>query len=287
MNTKIIKAGLAEYDQIKVDSYVDYLVKIESAKNKDGSLRNPWFKYKTDEELISNYKKVALDGLSIDGEHVTLQSQGIVYDYMAYKMKMLLVYPETLFDFGLVYKDDTFKFQKQSGKIIYQHEINNPFNQDEKDIIGAYVVISNKRGQFLTLLSKENIEKCRKVARTDTIWKAWYSEMSIKTAIKKAVKVHFADIYSNIETLDNENSDLELPLDVDIEDKGNIEQIKTLDELKKYYNKNKSRNAGVLKGFNKLVSNRKTEIEELEKKKAEEVLEAPKDDSIRQPGDEE
>ena len=59
MNTKIIKAGLAEYDQIKVDSYVDYLVKTESAKNKDGSLKNPWFKYKNDTNLVGYFKKVA------------------------------------------------------------------------------------------------------------------------------------------------------------------------------------------------------------------------------------
>lgn len=234
---------------------------------------------------MSFYKKVALDGLNIDGEHITLSSRGISYDYFAYRNLMYLRYPETTWDFGIVFKDDTFKFQKQSGKVIYTHDINNPFNQDENNIIGAYVVITNKRGQFLTLLSKENIDKCRKVAKTDNIWNQWYLDMALKTVIRKAVKIHFADMYQNVETLDNENSDLELPLDVDIKDKGNIEQITTLEELKKYYNENKGRNAGILQGFNKLVSIRKAEIEEINSKETKKDPEQNKDDSIREPGE--
>ena len=66
-------------------------------------------KYKSDAELVSSFKKVALDGLSIDGVHITLQSTGISYDYTAFKNKMLMVYPETLFDISLVYKDDEYK----------------------------------------------------------------------------------------------------------------------------------------------------------------------------------
>jgi len=278
MNTKITKAGLAEYDQIKVDSYIDYLVKSESAKNKDGSLKNPWFKYKTDEELISNYKKVALDGLDFDGVHITLQSTGVSYDYVAYKNKMYLVYPESLIDTALVYKDDTFNFQKQSGKVLYTHNINNPFNQEQDNIIGGYCCIKNKRGEFITLLSASNIEKHRKVAKTDTIWKSWFHEMCLKTLIKKACKQHFADIYQNIETLDNTGYDLEQPLGVSIEDKAAVEEITTLEKLKTFYQDNKGRNAGVLKDFNKLITERKAEIEK--------TLESPKDDSVRTPGQE-
>lgn len=285
MNIKTIKDALSEYDQDKVEVYIDYLRKLSIETKVDNKTpRNPWIKYKTDEELISFFKKVSLDGLDIDGVHITLQSQGVSYDYIALKNKMLLVYPETLFDLGLVYKDDTFKFQKQSGKVIYQHEINNPFNQNEKDIVGAYAVITNKRGQFLTLLSKDNIEKCRKVAKTDLIWSQWFHEMALKTIVKKAVKIHFADIYQNINTIDAENYDLELPLDVNIEDKSKIEAINTLEELKEYYHKNKGRNAGVLVGFNKLISKRKAEIEDIDKKKAEELKKEQKAEPEKEPG---
>ncbi|MCH7690785.1 MAG: recombinase RecT [candidate division Zixibacteria bacterium] len=75
------------------------------------------------------------------------------------------------------------------------------------------------------LLSKEDIEKHRKVARTDYIWQAWPKEMALKTVIKKACKQHFDDIYEGINEMDNENYDLDLPLDVDLKHKEAIEKI--------------------------------------------------------------
>lgn len=266
MNPKTIKESLSGFDHDTVDIYVAYLLKLQTEKNRKKELKNPWMAYKTDEDLIAAFKAVTKDGLALDGVHISITSLGVSYDYVAYKNKMLIVYPETIFDFGIVYKDDTFRFEKQSGKVVYSHNINNPFNQSEANVIGAYVVISNKRGEFLTLLSKENIDKCRKVARTDLIWKQWYNEMALKTAIKKAVKIHFSDIYSTVETLDNEQYDLDQPLGVDIKDKGDVEKITTLEKLGEFYHANKGRNAGCLEDFNKMVSARKAEIKEDEKR---------------------
>lgn len=280
MDIRNIKESLVKYEQ--VDAYTDYLTRLEKEKNKDKSLKNPWMKYKTDAELVAYFKKVAQDGLSIDGVHITLQSTGISYDYVAYKNKMYLSYPETLIDVMLVYKDDTFEFQKQSGKVVYSHNINNPFCQIDNNVIGGYCVIKNKRGEFITLLDKDKIEKHRKVAKTDAIWSRWFAEMCLKTLIKKAVRFHFADIFQNIETLDNTQYDLEAPLKVDIADKTAIEKIKTLEELKVYWNKNKGRNAGVLEDFTKLVTAKKAKII---KEKEQAKITAEIDDSIRQPGE--
>ncbi|MCK4827483.1 recombinase RecT [bacterium] len=287
MDIKIIKKALDGYDQAQVEVYTSYLTALASAKDKERQLKNPWMTYKKDAELITYFKKVAIDGLNFDGVHITLQSTGVSYDYIAYKNKMLLVYPETLFDVALVYKDDKFKFEKQSGRVSYTHEINNPFDQRQENIVGGYCVIKNKRGEFLTLLSAVNIAKHRKVAKTDTIWKAWFHEMCFKTLVKKACKQHFADMYQEIETLDNENYDLELPLDIDISVKAEIEKITTLDDLSRYYTDNKGKQAGVLEDFVKLLAKRKAEIVEEEKKKAEiENKKDDVDDSIRVPGQE-
>ena len=271
MDIKAIKNGLSDHDATKVEIYINYLAELSTVKDRNKKLKNPWFKYRTDEELINNFKKVATDGLSIDGEHITLQSTGISYDYIAFKNKMMITYPESIIDVGLVYKDDTFKFEKQSGKVVYTHQINNPFNQDENNIIGGYCVIKNKRGEFITILSKDNIEKHRKVARTDSIWKAWYHEKCLVVIIKKACKQHFQDIYQNIETIDNENYDLSKSLDVDIDDKASIESISTIEELRQYWKDHQGRNAGVLKEFNELLAKRKYEIESEESKQEKET----------------
>jgi hypothetical protein len=37
----------------------------------------------------------------------------------------------------------------------------------------------------------------------------WFTEMCLKTVIKKACKLHFGDIYTWIEEIDNENYDLD------------------------------------------------------------------------------
>ena len=261
MDIKAIKNGLSDYDTTKVEIYINHLVELSIAKDKHKKLKNPWFKYRTDQELINNFKKVAMDSLNFDGEHITLQSTGISYDYTAYKNKMMLTYPESIVDVALVYTDDIFKFEKRSGKVVYTHVITNPFNQDENNIIGGYCVIKNKRGEFITILSKNNIEKHRKVAKTDLIWKAWYHEKCMVVLIKKACKQHFQDIYQNIETIDNENYDLEQSVVVDIDDKASIESISTVEELRQYWKDHQGRNAGVLKEFNELLANRKCEIE--------------------------
>lgn len=269
MDINKITQALSNYDHLKVLAYTNYLKKIESAKNKDGTLKNSWMKYRSDEDFVSCFRQVVLDGLDFDGVHITLQPTGVSYDYIAYKNKMYLVYPESLIDVALVYKDDTFKFEKQSGKVVYVHNINNPFDQNQGDIIGGYCVIKNKRGEFITLLSKENIEKHRKVAKTDFIWQSWFHEMCLKTLIKKACKQHFADIFQNIETVDNENYDLEQPLGIDIKDKAAVEALESIPEIEQYWLNNKGRNSGVLKDFTKLCADRKAEIEKEAGKEAE------------------
>jgi len=265
MNTETIKKALEGNTPEHVTTYCGYINSLLTAKNNKGVLKNSWMAKRPDEYFVSAFKKVAIDGLVFDGVHITLQSTGISYDYIAFKNKMFIAYPESIVDVGLVYKADEFVFEKKSGSVGYVHKIGDPFGQTEKDIIGGYCVIKNKRGDFLTLLNRADIDKHRKTARTDYIWKSWFAEMALKTVIKKACKQHFADIYQNIETIDNNNYDLELPLDIDVEVKAEIEKIATKEALTKYYMDNKTnhpKNAGAL---HKLITERLKQINEAAK----------------------
>jgi len=85
--------------------------------------------------------------------------------------------------------------------------------------------------------------------------------MAKKTVIKKACKFHFEDIYNNINTLDNENYDLDLPTDIEVKVKADIEKLDTRDELVKYYNENKSKYTENANSFNKLLAKRQEEID--------------------------
>lgn len=248
MKKEEIIALLSDHNQEQVETFAAYCVRLSL------DVKNQWMKSKTAESMATLFKRVAKDGLVFDGVHITLQSTGISYDYIAYKNKMLLAYPESMVDVNLVREGDTFNVARESGAVVYSHNIADPFGN--KEIIGGYCVIKNKRGEFLTILSKEDFDKHRKVARTDFIWKQWFAEMCLKTLIKKAVKQHFADVYENIETIDNENYDLEQPLGLDLKLKQEIEKINTLPELAKYYAKNKGKG----KDFDKAISLKKEEL---------------------------
>lgn len=256
MNKEKIITLLKECQKEEAENFASYCIRLLLAKKRDGSIQNPWMSGRTDEQMATLFKRVAKDGLVFDGVHITLQSTGISYDYIAYKNKMFLAYPESTIDVNLVYEGDDFKVAKESGGVMYSHNIGDPFNQTEKNIKGGYCVIKNKRGEFLTLLSKEDIEKHRKVAKTDYIWRQWYIEMSLKTLIKKACKLHFSDIFQNIEKNDNENYELENPLELDLKLKQEIDKIETIEDLKKYYSENKGKGAS----FDKYIAIRKKQL---------------------------
>ena len=243
---------LKDYPQEEVEKFASYCLRLFLDE------KNTWMKKRTIQDMATLYKRVAKDGLVFDGVHITLQSTGISYDYIAYKNKMFLSYPESTVDVGLVYEEDAFEFKKESGKVFYTHSIGNPFGQNELKMKGGYCIIKNKRGEFITLLSKEDIDKHRKVAKTDQIWRQWFIEMALKTIIKKACKQHFSDIYQNIETIDNDNYDLDNPLDIELKYKQEIEAITTIEDLAEYA----MSNTGKGKDFDKMISIRKKQLDE-------------------------
>lgn len=252
---ELLKTTEDSYNQEDIEKFAAYCVRLKN-ELKDGVKKNPWMQSKSEEQMAELFRRVAKDGLVFDGEHITLQKTGISYSYVAYKNKMLLAYPESQIDVSLVYTGDDFSFTKDSGKVCYKHNIIDPFGQKDSDVVGGYCVIKNKRGEFLTLLGKEDIEKHRKVAKTDFFWKQWYKEMCLKTVIKKACGQHFKDIYRNIEANDNENYDLENPIGLELKHKQAIDAINSEEELTAYYNKNK----GAGKDFDKAIAKRRAQL---------------------------
>jgi hypothetical protein len=156
-------------------------------------------------------------------------------DYHTFKNKLLESYPESLIDIQLVYKDDSFNFSKENGKVIYNHIINKPFENNKKPI-GGYCVIKNRLGEFIELMNEEEILKCKAVAKMKNIWNTWESEMYLKTIIKRACKRFFYDIVKEIDDKDNEDYDLSL-----IEKQKEVEQNQNT-PLNKFLNLLKNNN---------------------------------------------
>lgn len=224
-----------------IDTFASYCLRLLLEKDKKtGKEKNLYMKQKTATALAQLFRRVGAEGLVFDGKHITIQSTGISYDYVAYKNKMLIAYPESKIDMSIVNEGDETKFSKDSGKIIYSHKVADPFSE-KQNIVGAYCIIKNTRGEFLTTLNKDDIQKHRKVAKTDMIWSAWFKEMVLKTVLKKACKYHFDDIFEGMNEIDNETIDLSKserePVDAkEVEEVINkIESIKDIKELQAYY----------------------------------------------------
>ena len=234
-----MKQLLKDYDSKSVDVFISYLETLKTEKDKDGKVIAWWFSKITDEQFANVFKKVADQGLVIDGDSITLNFRKkliITYDYHAYKNKVIISYPETIFDFGLVYDGDTFSFRKESGKIIYSHKSNDPFNSTKK-LIGAYGVIKNSKGEFIEFLTLSDIDKMQKTSTMKGIWNTWYDRMVLKSIIKRICTVHFKDITKDIDNTDNETNDPERATISELIQK-DIDGATTEKELTEIYNNN-------------------------------------------------
>jgi len=262
MEYKELTLLLKDYDQEKVNVYLGYLRQLETDKDRNNQLKNKWFGFFKASQAAALYKKVAIDNIYIDGDTVTLANKGKVmanYNYQAYKNKLLNVYPESKFDLQIVRQGDTFEFKKESGKVIYTHVFGSPFELKNKTI-GAYCVIKNNRGEFLEFLNMNEIAKMKNVAKTHRIWDIWEDEMVLKSVMKRSCKRHFKDVVTNMESIDNENYDLE-NVDLDSEVQVKIEKATTAKELMDIYTLNK----GKLKdetAFLNLLSEKRKELED-------------------------
>jgi len=210
---KIFEYVKDKYSEKEAKIYYSYIIELVNDK------KNKWTEWKDHNYFIIKYEQVKNDWLVLDWKHITIWYNGISYDYVAYKNKMLINYPESIIDINLVYESDEFSFKKENWKVVYNHTFANPFENTNDKIKWWYCIIKNSRWEFITLLSKKDFEEHRKVAKTDYIWKAWYKEMCMKTLFKKAIKVHYDDIFQAIEEEDNKNYDLEKPKIIDEEEK--------------------------------------------------------------------
>lgn len=256
-----MKDKLKNYDNNKVDIFISYVNQLKSEVDKDGKLKNWWAQKQTDTQYIDIFKKVYETGLFIDGDSVTITFRGkmlVTYDYHAYKNKILLSYPETIFDFQVVYKGEEFSFRKESGKVIYTHKINNPFDNN-KEIVGAYGIIKNSKGEFIELITTDDIQKMKNTSTMKHIWNSWYDRMVLKSVIKRICSVHFKDITKDIDMIDNLTNEPERAT-IDELILNDIDNAETEDQLNLIYKNNK----GVVKDteqFISVLSKRKKEIQ--------------------------
>lgn len=170
----------------------------------DRATGKPKNKYPPD-FLLQSIAECIDNGFALDGVNYVLTGNRMYMPtYKAYKNKLYMVYPDTIIDLQLIREGDKYSFAKESGSVVYSHQIGDPFAIAEPKIIGAYCIIRNKRGEFLETLNASDYKAMRDSSKTPSTWDKWASEFWLKSVIKRACKRHFNDITSVIDEKDNE-----------------------------------------------------------------------------------
>lgn len=192
-----------------VDTSILYVQKLMAQKKKnDRGVYVQTYNFQFD-FILQSIAECIDNGFALDGvNYVITGNRMYMPTYKAFKNKIYMVYPESVIDLQLVHEGDDFTVSKESGAVIYQHNIANPFSNDAP-ITGAYCVIKNKRGEFLELLNTNDYNAMRDGSKQPKLWDKWESEFFLKSVIKRACKRHFNDITSAIEEKDNQVIGLE------------------------------------------------------------------------------
>lgn len=196
--------------RMPVDKINQFLAYIEGEKTKERAAKakkpdayTPVLS-NTDDQLYTMAFKFWGLGLVIDGINVVITGRGMALPtFHGYKNKVKQIYPDAKFDVQLVRGEDKVKFAKESGAVIYTHEIADPFS--EQPIKGAYCVISFGGEQYLETLNKEDYNKMKNSSKNPSTWEKWPSEFWLKSVIKRACKRHFNDITIELDKIDNES----------------------------------------------------------------------------------
>lgn len=205
IRTKLLEKYKQPAQMDLVATSVLYVQKKITEKKKDDS--GKWvLAYSFDPGwLLQSIAECIDNGFALDGvNYVITGNRMYMPTYHAFKNKIYMVYPDTVFDLQLVREGDEFTVSKESGAVIYQHNIADPFTDSEAKIKGAYCVIKNSRGEFLETLNKTDFEKMRNASKNPALWLKWLSEFWLKSVIKRACKRHFHDITKAIDEKDNE-----------------------------------------------------------------------------------
>lgn len=138
------------------------------------------------------------------GNAVTLQ-----IGYRGYLAKIKEIYPDADFTVEPIYKGDELKVWHDEDGAHYSLEKNNVFASGEQDFEGVlFAVKYTDNGRLVSKVvpvPKERIDRARKAAKQDFVWRSDYIEKAKAAAIKNACKNMFASITTLQEMVNYDN----------------------------------------------------------------------------------
>lgn len=106
---------------------------------------------------------------------------------------------------GIVYKGDVFTCQETDNTATYEHKPSNPFEDNPKNITGAYCYMKSSTGSWIYRMSNAELLKVKAQSKmvTGVIWNTWELEQFKKSIVRRAFKMKFIEAISELDALDN------------------------------------------------------------------------------------
>lgn len=169
------------------------------------------------DSIVQSMIDAASFGLTIDGrQHAHLVKYGnnatFQIGYRGYLSKIKEHYPDADFTVELIFDGDDVKIWSEDSMQRFTLEKKDAFNQSQDRFKGVLFAVSytdnGKPVQKVTAVTEERIERAKRAAKQDFIWKSDYFEKAKAAAIKNACKVMFASIQGLQEMIryDNETN---------------------------------------------------------------------------------
>jgi len=106
---------------------------------------------------------------------------------------------------GIVYKGDVFTCQETDNTATYEHKPLNPFEDNPKNIVGAYCYMKSSTGSWIYRMSNAELLKVKAQSKmvTGLIWNTWELEQFKKSIVRRAYKTKFTEAIAELDALDN------------------------------------------------------------------------------------
>ena len=141
--------------------------------------------------LWQTFLKAAQDGLLLDGR----EAAAVPYKSQVNYLPMVDGIIKLMHNSGniktisvdVAYTNDCFEYEKGSNAYV-KHMPLLSGDRGERLAVWCYVKTTND-GEYIEIMDMKQVEDCRKVAKSQNVWNAWYDQMAKKTILKRMAKL--------------------------------------------------------------------------------------------------
>jgi len=152
--------------------------------------KNPRLLQADKTSLMQTFMKAAQDGLFLDGK----EAAAVLYGNQVNYLPMVEGVIKLMHNSGLiktisaevVYENDCFEYELGSNPHV-KHIPLLVGDRGNRICVYCYVQTSND-GEYIEIMNMAEIEQCKQVAKTQSVWSKWFDQMAKKTVIHRIAK---------------------------------------------------------------------------------------------------